>query len=72
MHAISVLKHNCIIKQFSQHLSDSGKHAMLILIPSMHKLLHNISYSANFCLAVLIQSVNSSFETTSIAIGIKP
>lgn len=40
MPAMSVLRHNCIIKQFSQRLSDSGKHKTLILIAAMRKLLH--------------------------------
>ncbi|SPR13808.1 IS110 family transposase [Orientia tsutsugamushi] len=43
MPAMSALRHNCIIKQFSQRLSDTGKPKMLILIVSMRKLLHNSS-----------------------------
>ncbi|SPM46333.1 IS110 family transposase [Orientia tsutsugamushi] len=42
MPAMSALRYNCIIKQFSQRLSDSGKPKMLILIASMRKLLHII------------------------------
>ncbi|SPR10580.1 IS110 family transposase [Orientia tsutsugamushi] len=44
MPAISALRHNCIIKQFSQRLSDTGNHKMLILIASMRKLItYNMS-----------------------------
>ncbi|SPM45831.1 IS110 family transposase [Orientia tsutsugamushi] len=42
MPAMSALRHNCIIKQFSQRLSDTGKPKMLILIAAMRKLLHII------------------------------
>ncbi|KJV75029.1 putative transposase [Orientia tsutsugamushi str. TA763] len=38
MPAMSALRHNCIIKQFSQRLSDTGKPKMLILIAAMRKL----------------------------------
>ncbi|KJV51904.1 transposase [Orientia tsutsugamushi str. Gilliam] len=45
MPAMSALRHNCIIKQFSQRLSDTGKPKMLILIAAMRKLLHITSYN---------------------------
>ncbi|SPR12285.1 IS110 family transposase [Orientia tsutsugamushi] len=48
MRAMSALRHNCIIMQFSQRLSDTGKPKMLILIASMRKLLHKMYIKTSY------------------------
>jgi hypothetical protein len=42
MPAIVAIKHNPIIKDFSQRLSGAGKSKMVIVIAVMRKLLHII------------------------------
>ncbi|WP_080571772.1 IS110 family transposase [Orientia tsutsugamushi] len=59
MPAMSALRHNCIIKHFSQRLSNTGKPKMLILTAAMRKLLHIIygvlKHNSPFNLNVSIQ-----------------